>query len=115
PDRARAALASVLVDLELKERQHEEERWLFAALASSAEELVLSWRNADEDGREIAPSPFVQDALARAGIAAREIPYRRDAVERSPRNAREVAIHAALTGPRKELILALELALEEGI
>jgi len=115
PDRAREALAAALPDLEPKERQHEEERWLFAALASSAQELILSWRNADEDGREIAPSPFVQDALARAGLEAREIPYRRDATDRHPRSAREAAVHAALTGPRMELALALELALEEGI
>jgi PD-(D/E)XK nuclease superfamily len=114
-DRAREALAAALVDLELKERQHEEERWLFAALASSAQEVVLSWRNADEDGREVAPSPFVVDALARAGVAAREVPYRRDAADRPPRSARELAVSAALTSPRKELALALELALEEGI
>jgi hypothetical protein len=116
PDPARAALAEVLPDLELKEHQHAEERWLFAALATAAPDVTLSWLRCDDEGREVAPSPFVQAALARAGLQPHAIARRRDDLEqRPPRSAREAAVSAALTGARGDLEQALELAITEGV
>ena len=61
-DRARAALRAegVAPELQLSERGHAEERYLFAQLCSAAERVHLSWLRADEDGKEQPPSPFLQ-------------------------------------------------------
>ncbi|MCH2101353.1 MAG: PD-(D/E)XK nuclease family protein [Planctomycetes bacterium] len=61
-DRARAALRSqgIADDLQLAERGHAEERYLFAQLCSSAEQVHLSWLRADEEGKEQPASPFLQ-------------------------------------------------------
>lgn len=61
-DRARAALRAegVAAELQLSERGHAEERYLFAQLCSAAEQVHLSWLRADEEGKEQPPSPFLQ-------------------------------------------------------
>ena len=61
-DRARAALRAegVAPELQLSERGHAEERYLFAQLCSAAEQVHLSWLRADEEGKEQPPSPFLQ-------------------------------------------------------
>ena len=60
PDSQRAVLQSVLPDLPLRNSGHEEERYLFAQLCSAAPLLTLSWLRADDDGKETAPSSYLQ-------------------------------------------------------
>jgi hypothetical protein len=62
PDRERASLRDDFQahDLQLAERGHDEERYLFAQLCSAAPQLCLSWLRADEDGKELPPSPYLQ-------------------------------------------------------
>lgn len=62
PDRERARLRAEFdaPDLQLAERGHYEERYLFAQLCSAAPNLCLSWLRADEDGKELPPSPYLQ-------------------------------------------------------
>lgn len=62
PDRERARLRAdyAAPDLQLAERGHDEERYLFAQLCSAAPQLCLSWLRADEDGKELPPSPYLQ-------------------------------------------------------
>ena len=60
PDSQRAVLQSQLPDLPLRSSGHEEERYLFAQLCAAAPKLTLSWLRADDDGKEIAPSSYLQ-------------------------------------------------------
>jgi len=60
PDALRRALADVLPEIPVKATGHDEERWLFADLLSASSRVVLSCEIADEDGRAVAASPFVE-------------------------------------------------------
>ncbi len=60
PDLLRAQLESVLPDIPIKHRSHDEERHLFAELCSSSPELTLSYTWVSDDGKEQTPSPFVE-------------------------------------------------------
>ncbi len=60
PDSQRALLQASIPDLPLIQSSHDEERYLFAQLCSAAPKLTLSWLRADDDGKEIAPSSFLQ-------------------------------------------------------
>ena len=59
-DGVRQALRGVLPDLALANARHDEERYLFAQLCGAADALTLSWQRSDAEGRELAPSPFIQ-------------------------------------------------------
>lgn len=60
PDLLRTQLASVLPDIPIKHRSHDEERHLFAELCSSSPELTLSYTWVSDDGKEQTPSPFIE-------------------------------------------------------
>jgi ATP-dependent helicase/DNAse subunit B len=89
-----------------------EERCLFYACVSRpSERLYLSWRDSDDDGQALAPSPFLDDIgdlLPRAGMAARRRGL--DAVTFGPRaapTADELARGLAALGPRADPAAAL--------
>lgn len=77
PDALRAQLRHLLPDLPVKAVGHDEERFLFDQLLSSAPRVTLSWQTADEDGQVRAPSPLV-DRIRRSpvfpALQAREAP-----------------------------------------
>jgi RecB family exonuclease len=60
PDRLRAALLPVLPDMPLKRTSHDEERYLFAELASAAPTVTVSWTECDDDGRSTPASPLAE-------------------------------------------------------
>lgn len=60
PDLLRTQLESVLPDIPIKRRSHDEERHLFAELCSSSPDLTLSYTWVSDDGKEQTPSPFIE-------------------------------------------------------
>lgn len=74
PDTLRAQLRHLLPDLPIKAVGHDEERFLFDQLLSSADHVTLSWQTADEDGQVRAASPLVDRVLRSPGLADRESP-----------------------------------------
>lgn len=67
---------ATLPDLPLRSSGHDEERYLFAQLCAAAPHLTLSWLRADDDGKETAPSSFLQ----RIWLSHREGEREQDAV-----------------------------------
>jgi hypothetical protein len=76
PDALRRALArAVLPDLPVKERGHDEERFLFAQLLSSAPDVHVSWQITADDGKPRARSVLADELLsARPGHPVRRRP-----------------------------------------
>ncbi|MBI4618172.1 MAG: PD-(D/E)XK nuclease family protein [Planctomycetes bacterium] len=107
PDPIRARLARRLPDLPEKSRGHDEERFLFAELLSSAPHVTLSWLRADDDGRELHRSPFVERLVPRAEEEERSAPSDRLSTPR------DFLCAAAVDGGRPLFALLLPLALEE--
>ncbi|MGQ9495777.1 MAG: PD-(D/E)XK nuclease family protein [Thermoanaerobaculaceae bacterium] len=64
PEEARQQLEVLLPDIPRAGRSPDEERYLFGLLLASAPEVRLSWPAWDEDGREQARSPYVDELLA---------------------------------------------------
>jgi len=110
PDRERARLRTEFAahDLHLAERGHDEERYLFAQLCSAAPQLCLSWLRADEDGKELPPSPYLQRLWLSPSCALEEseasaVPRLRLELLAKPDRARtgsELLIWAGLHGDR---------------
>lgn len=108
PDSQRAKLQFLLPDLQQKSQAHDEERYLFAQLCASAPNLTLSWLRADDDGKELAPSPYLQRIwlAGRAGEAeelAFAVPRLRSALfnnQQQPLNRKEAPQYFALRGER---------------
>lgn len=67
-DLLRSALREVLPDLPLKRRGFDEERFLFAQLCGSAQQVTLSYPTISSDGKPLNPSPFIE-RLRLAGVA----------------------------------------------
>lgn len=94
--------------LQLAERGHGEERYLFAQLASAAPQLHLSWLRADEEGKELPPSSLLQrlwlsESCPLAAEAAVAVPRLRVAMlarEGERRTEREQLVLAGLRGDR---------------
>jgi PD-(D/E)XK nuclease superfamily protein len=111
PDRERARLRTGFDahDLQLAERGHDEERYLFAQLCSAAPQLCVSWLRADEDGKELPPSPYLQRLWLspECGLeedAASAVPRLRLellAQPDRPRTGNELLIWAGLHGDRE--------------
>ncbi|MEW6745771.1 MAG: PD-(D/E)XK nuclease family protein [Planctomycetota bacterium] len=122
PDRIRRVLLDDLPDLALKRAGHDEERFLFAELVSSAAEVTLSWQRTDEDGVLLSSSPLVDRMRLSAAIPAPvSVPRLRQAVladapeMRAPRlrTACDSLLHAGLQRARSQVAPLLALALEE--
>ena len=113
-DRQRHALQSVLPDLATADASHDEERVLFASLLGAADRVTLSWQRSDEEGREIAASPFVERMLHAGRLTVSKVT--RDLVKvakERPVTARDAALALALSAPRALFHRALAPALAE--
>lgn len=139
PDGLRRALRrrGVLESFPVKEQGFDEERWLLAELLSAAPRITLAWPRADEDGRERAPSPFVEEirlALGADPTVESQSPYGPDGADAAnraptaadppapaslrpfgPRTAHEHALRAGALGSRDAFAATLLVACSEAI
>jgi RecB family exonuclease len=67
PEPLRQKLSWLLPDLPCAARRGEEERYLFGLLLASAQEVRLCWPQWDEEGKPLAPSPYVEELRAVPG------------------------------------------------
>jgi RecB family exonuclease len=112
PDRLRRGLETLLPDIQIKQRGHAEERYLFAQLCSAAPSLALSWQEVSDDGKELAPSPLVERLrLAGAGppLDVVSVPPVLEGANRE-RPAHEHALCAGLAGDGGRFADALRLS-----
>lgn len=111
PDWLRLALLPLLPELPVKEQGHDEERYLFAHLLGTAPEVTLCWQVADDDGRELSPSPLVQRLLLT------RVPSEETAdalpIPPLPRTPMEAASRAGLRGNREAWQALVALSLED--
>ncbi|HVS18998.1 MAG TPA: PD-(D/E)XK nuclease family protein, partial [Planctomycetota bacterium] len=113
---ARAALAELAPELTTRERAEDDERWLLAGLLGAAPQVTLSWRSADLNGREIAPSPAVSALLAAHSVEVQRLERRRDELfGAAPLDARERALGGALVADRSALPEHFEGAFEDAL
>jgi hypothetical protein len=105
-DPLRRGLSPLLPDLPIKERGHDEERYLAAQLAEAAERVTLSWSAFDEEGRPNPRSPLLE--LLQPPPADAVEPPNAEAVD-----ARAVAGPAIPARHRDALIVAFEAAARE--
>ena len=73
PDSLRLRLRDLLPDLPVKSEGHDEERFLFAQLLGAATDVALFSSKADEEGKPLSPSSFL-DELRRAGRIGEALP-----------------------------------------
>ncbi|NNL87194.1 MAG: hypothetical protein HKP27_16140, partial [Myxococcales bacterium] len=66
PDPLRRGLLPLLPDLPIKERGHDEERYLAAQLAQAGDRVTFSWSAFDEEGRANPRSPLLELLQPRA-------------------------------------------------
>lgn len=109
PDSLRLRLRDLLPDLPVKGEGHDEERFLFAQLLGAAPEIDLLVATADEEGKPLPPSSFL-DELRRSGRIGDALP----APEPELPSALDLASRVALEGDPRRLAPALELAFSEG-
>lgn len=127
PDSLRSQLRDLLPDLPIKAVGHDEERFLFDQLLSSAPHVTLSWQTADEDGQVRVTSPLVERLLRSPEappVRVREAPSPWSPGSPTPesatwdsRPATEHAVLAAFHAPpaeaRERFARLFPLALEE--
>ncbi len=115
PDALRSRIETLLPDVPIKRRGHDEERHLFAQLVSSSPRVTLVFQSVDDDGRERSPSPFVERIrLARGGGPVPHAPSPLDPDADGPFDAFEEALRAGLAGGERRLAALLPAALGEG-
>jgi hypothetical protein len=124
PDLVRRAIAVALPDIPIKSTGHDEERYLFAQLFSASPRITLSWQVTTDEGKDCAPSMFVErlrwgasefTPLRVPSLHAR--PPQAAASEEPPagsaRTVFEQALLAGLYAPRAEFAEVLSVAFEE--
>ncbi|MDP6540435.1 MAG: PD-(D/E)XK nuclease family protein [Planctomycetota bacterium] len=75
PDDLRRCLEPLLLEIPIKGRSTDEERYLFAWLVSSAAAVTLSWQAVSEDGKERPRSPLLDRvALVQPALPVEEAP-----------------------------------------
>ncbi len=109
PDNLRLRLRDLLPDLPVKGEGHDEERFLFAQILGAAPEIDLLVATADEEGKPLPPSSFL-DELRRTGRIGDAL----SAPEPALPAALDLASRIALEGDPRKLAPALELAFSEG-
>jgi hypothetical protein len=112
-DAVRARLEAVLPDIPIKRRAVDEDRYLFAQLASAAPFVQISWQGVSDDGKERPTSPLVSrleasDTQVQTAGPAWEAPAD------GPLPACEHALRAALAGAHREAAEAREVSLGSG-
>ncbi len=68
-DSVRLSLRPLLPDLPIKERGHDEERYLAAQLRSAADRVTFSWSMFDAEGRPLPRSPLIETLRISEGAA----------------------------------------------
>lgn len=116
PDAIRRALArAVLPDLPVKERGHDEERFLFAQLLGSSPDVHVSWQITADDGKPRARSVLADELLrARPEIVVRRRPALLRSEPGPARPAYETLLLAGLREGRRAHAALLPVALAEG-
>ena len=109
PDNLRLRLRDLLPDLPVKSEGHDEERFLFAQLLGAAPAIDLLVAQADEEGKPLTPSSFL-DELRRAGRVGAALPP----PEPELPSALDLASQTALAGEATQLAAALARAYDEG-
>ena len=109
PDSLRLRLRDLLPDLPVKSEGHDEERFLFAQLLGAATDVALFSSKADEEGKPLPPSSFL-DELRRAGRIGEALP----AADPGLPSALDLACRTALEGAPAALATAFERAYREG-
>jgi hypothetical protein len=112
PDALRGELEAALPDVPIKRRAVDEDRYLFAQLASAAPQVQISWQAVSDDGKERPASPLV----SRLELPGVEIVPAGPAWETPASGAlpaHEHALRAALGGAREAAACAMQLALGE--
>ena len=114
-DRVRLALAALLPDIPIKRGGLDEERFLFAELASAADEVTLSWQACDDDGRVRTASPLLERLRLVAGLDETALAPPAIAVEPvgDLRPAHEHAVLAGVHAPRAVFAATFEVACRE--
>lgn len=120
PDEVRVELQELLQELPVKERGHDEERFLFAQLVSASADVTISWQVLGDDGKAKAPSPLVERLLPPGDDGQPElvptllVPPEPDGAGRfAPRPAHEWALLAGLQAGRQAAAPLLPAAIEE--
>jgi hypothetical protein len=109
PDSLRTRLRDLLPDLPVKSEGHDEERFLFAQLLGAAPEIDLITARADEEGKALSPSSFL-DELRRIGRISGALEAPAPAVQ----SALDLACRTALADERALFAPALARAFSEG-
>jgi hypothetical protein len=116
-DELRRALRHVLPDVPMRRAAFDEERYLFAQLLSAAPSVTLSWQVADDDGKPLSPSPWIERTAADLPTVHAPALYEAAAAAAAdgarPRPADEQLVLAALHGTRRSFGELLPLALGE--
>ncbi|HVT17708.1 MAG TPA: PD-(D/E)XK nuclease family protein [Thermoanaerobaculia bacterium] len=116
-DELRRALRHVLPDVPMRRAAFDEERYLFAQLLSAAPSVTLSWQVADDDGKPLSPSPWIERTAADLPTVHAPALYEAAAAAAAngarPRPADEQLVLAALHGTRRSFGELLALALGE--
>lgn len=110
PDALRGKLEAALPDIPIKRRAVDEDRYLFAQLASAAPEVHISWQGVSDDGKERPASPLVS-RLEAPGLAVDSAGVAWETPARGPLPAHEHALRAGLAGAHELAARAAELAL----
>jgi hypothetical protein len=124
PDLVRRAIAVALPDIPIKSTGYDEERYLFAQLFSASPRITLSWQVTSDEGRDCAPSTFVERLRWGASefvplrvppLHARPPPAAASGAppEGSARTVFEQALLAGLHATRAEFAGLLPVAFEE--
>ncbi|MCB9832962.1 MAG: PD-(D/E)XK nuclease family protein [Planctomycetes bacterium] len=124
-DGLRHRLRDRLPDLALAAERPDEESYLFAQLMEASGRITLSWMRGDDDGKELARSPFVERLL----LADRDRNEQDGPIARAPRilearleearargsvlSARDRQLLAALEGRRADRLAARTAELDE--
>jgi hypothetical protein len=109
PDALRGQLEAVLPDIPIKRRAVDEDRYLFAQLASAAPHVHISWQGVSDDGKERPASPLVSH-LEAPGIEVASAGVAWEAPARGPLPAHEHALRLALGGAREQAAKASALS-----
>ena len=113
PDALRMTLEPALPDIPIKRRAVDEDRYLFAQLASAAPHVHISWQGVSDDGKERPASPLVA-RLEAPGLAVATAGVAWEAAPSGALPAHEHALRAALAGARESAMQARALALGAG-
>ena len=111
PDRLRRAMEAALPDVPIKFRGHDEERYLFAQLCAASPQVVLSWQEVSDDGKERQPSALVERLRLHGSGPAIAAPPVLDAPDLDWHSPFERAVQAGIakgfSGHRAEAAAAL--------